>query len=275
MDDIVIRPLSDTAMYGMMFTLGVSFILPIALAIYGKVKLGARLSSFFFGLGTFIVFAMTLEGICHSLVMKYVYDFTQNIWVYAIYGGIMAGLFEEGGRYLCMRYVMRGTLDSENALMFGVGHGGAEMMIAGGFGAVSNLVLANVMNSGQLGTLVNQLEPEMKDTFMTQLAALTAQDGSVFFMAGVERISALAIQIALSYIVYLAVRKGGDMKYFVIAILIHALIDMSSVLMASYLPVYAMEGILIAIAAALGFYTYKLYQANKTEVVTSGGNNVY
>lgn len=54
----------------------------------------SRISSFFIGAATFIVFALILEQILHIVVIKATGTaLTGNIWLYALYGGLAAGIF--------------------------------------------------------------------------------------------------------------------------------------------------------------------------------------
>ena len=111
---------------GMIFSLAVAFGLPIGLYLYLKHKKYARTSSFVAGMVVFILFAMVLENLVHSLVLGLAGTaITGSLFLYAVYAALMAAAFEETGRYLAMRFVLR-RLDGKNALMYGAGHGGVE-----------------------------------------------------------------------------------------------------------------------------------------------------
>ena len=62
---------------------------------------------------------MLLEQLMHSLVLLKMGPvskaLSENLWLYALYGGLAAGLFEETGRYLTMRFLMKGKWTRENA----------------------------------------------------------------------------------------------------------------------------------------------------------------
>ncbi len=48
-----------------------------------------------------------------------------NPFLYAIYGGLAAGIFEEFGRFFCMITVMKRFMyQRENSIIYGIGHGG-------------------------------------------------------------------------------------------------------------------------------------------------------
>ncbi len=67
---------------------------------------------------------------------------TGSVILYAVYGGLMAALFEETGRYIAMRFLVK-PMDFPNAFMYGAGHGGVEAMLLCGVASISNI--ASVM----------------------------------------------------------------------------------------------------------------------------------
>ena len=55
---------------GMVFSLVVSFALPIGLFVYAKKKLGAKTAPFFIGCGVFFVMVLMLEAAIHRIVFQ-------------------------------------------------------------------------------------------------------------------------------------------------------------------------------------------------------------
>ena len=84
----------------MIITCAISFGVPIALFIYLRLVKKADIYPFFAGCTVMLLFAFILESGAHSLVLSSPAGsaIKGNIWLYAIYGGFMAGLFEETGR---------------------------------------------------------------------------------------------------------------------------------------------------------------------------------
>ena len=114
---------------GMVFSLVVSFALPIGLFVYAKKKLGAKTAPFFIGCGVFFVMVLMLEAAIHRIVFQLAGEvLTGSVILYAVYGGLMAALFEETGRYIAMRFLVK-PMDFPNAFMYGAGHGGVEAML--------------------------------------------------------------------------------------------------------------------------------------------------
>ena len=101
-------------------------VLPIALLIFFRKKHKTGIKPFFIGCATFIVSALIIERIFHSIILNSdIGKMIQgNIWLYGIYGGLMAGLFEETGRFVAFKTVLKKEIiNDKNALMYGAGHG--------------------------------------------------------------------------------------------------------------------------------------------------------
>jgi uncharacterized membrane protein YhfC len=89
-----------------------------------------------------LLFAFVLEQIVHSIVLTSPAGtkIQGSIWLMALYGGLMAGLFEETGRFLAFKTILRSKRNNDaNALMYGAGHGGFEAMMILGITMISNL----------------------------------------------------------------------------------------------------------------------------------------
>lgn len=260
-DNITIPNVSTASIIGMVVSLIISVGLPIALLIIVWRKTRAKVSSFFIGAATFIVFALILEQILHTIVFKAAGTaLTGNIWLYALYGGLAAGVFEETGRYLAMKLCMKKNLNKQNAIMYGVGHGGIEAILLTGMTYVSNLVVSLMINSGQISAILsmNGVDDTTYQQTMAQLMVMGTTPSWQFYMAGVERISAIIFHISLSYLVYLAV-KEKKLSWYLLAILLHFLLDALAVITVSYLPMLVVELILLAFSSVVGFIVWKMY----------------
>lgn len=244
-------------MIGIVFSLCVSVGLPLLLIVFVHKKTKASAATFFIGAATFFIFALTLEQILHSIVFRVFGEaLSGNIWLYGLYGGLAAGLFEEIGRYVAMRYFMKRRLNLPNALMYGVGHGGIEAMLIVGLTSVNNLITSFMINSGGIESTLGMLDEATRAATVEQLSALWTLPSYQFFLGGVERIFAIALQIALSVIVYQAV-KSEKIGYLLLSIAIHAFVDFVAVVTVNYLDVALVEvlvGVLAAGTAALAVY---------------------
>ena len=105
-----------------------------------------------------MIAALVLEQVFHFVIVKLTGNvLLDNIWLYAIYGGLAAGLFEETGRLAAMGLCMKKRLDKQNAIMYGIGHGGIEAILIAGLSGISNIISAILVNSGMLPTILGSV----------------------------------------------------------------------------------------------------------------------
>ncbi|MDE6282170.1 MAG: YhfC family intramembrane metalloprotease, partial [Oscillospiraceae bacterium] len=106
---------------------------PLGIMLFLR-KRGGAWTTFLIGAGTFILFAMILEQLFHGPVLfSGIGAMIQgNIWLYGLYGGLAAGLFEETGRFLAFRFALRRRQDRITSLTYGIGHGGIEAFLIAG-----------------------------------------------------------------------------------------------------------------------------------------------
>ena len=254
------QTVSSAAMGGMIFSLCIAILLPIALMIIAKIKLKPWFLSVLVGAGTFIAFALVLESLLHNVVLRATGDLlTTNVWFRAIYGGLAAGIFEETGRLVAFKTVMKRHLTKEKSIMYGIGHGGIEAIIILGATSISNLSTAAMINSGNIESLYSALtEPTLSAT-KAGVEALLTTPPLTFYLGGVERISAIGIHLCMSYIVYRAV-KDKNIKLFFLAIAVHAFFDAVTVLLASVTSAVVLEIILFAMVAVMAVFIVKAYR---------------
>ena len=219
-------PVSSLAMMAVCALVGI--VAPVALAWWLVKKRHARLGTILVGAGVFFVFALLLEPVLHQVVLKGPYGtaITGNTWYYALYGGLAAGLFEESGRFLGMKFLLRKEPDGAlPAVAYGVGHGGMEMLIIFGITMISNIVVSLMINAGQVDTILSAVPAETREQVEGQFMKLQELNAGLLLLGLWERISALMLHLGLSVFVWTAVRKGGKWLWlFPAAILLHALV---------------------------------------------------
>ena len=62
-----------------------------------------------------------------------------NPGLYVLYAGLAAGLFEETGRFMAFKYLLRRSGGRETAVSYGLGHGGYECLAVSGAAALSQI----------------------------------------------------------------------------------------------------------------------------------------
>ncbi|MCI7491236.1 MAG: YhfC family intramembrane metalloprotease [Lachnobacterium sp.] len=257
-----IQTIPALSMAGVICTIILSIGLPILLIVGGKKKFGAQISTFFIGAGTFVLFALVLEQILHMLVMN-VLGLSQdsNEWLYYIYAAVAAAVFEESGRIIAIKYFMKSRFNFPNAFMYGVGHGGIEAIVLGGLTGISNLANMLMINSGSMETVLAALPDDVKNQTLTQISALWTTNSGLFFAAGIERVSALVLQIGLSLIIFNGL-KTHKKPLVLLAYCIHFAVDFFAVACASKLPIVVVEIIIMIMAAGTLVFAHKLSREN-------------
>ena len=245
---------STLSLVGMVFSLAVSFLFPLILAIYFIRKYKTGILPLLTGAGVFILFALILEQLFHGLIVGPASPIADTIknspLLLGLYGGFAAGIFEETGRLLAFLFILKKARDWSHGTVYGIGHGGIESWLLVSLTYVSNLALSLMANSGQIETMKATLPAAQIEILDLGLQALSSTDPSLFFMAGIERALTIIIQIGLSLLVLYALRKR-KYQYFGLAILLHAALDFAAVFMnAKINNIFITELVVLAFAAA-------------------------
>ena len=240
----------------------VGIVAPVALAWWLVRKHHARLITILIGAGVFFVFALLLEPVLHQVVLKGPHGdaIMGNTWYYALYGGLAAGLFEETGRFLGMKFLLKKEPDGPlPAVAYGVGHGGMEILMIFGITMISNIIVSLVINAGQVDAILSAVPAETREQVEGQFMKLQDLNAGQLLLGLWERVSALTLHLGLSVIVWTAVRKGGKwLALFPAAILLHALVDGCAVVLSKSVSASAVEIIIFSMAVAIGAAGYML-----------------
>ena len=251
-------PTSSIILLSVNAVLGIA--VPVCLAWYMVRKHHANLSTILIGAGTFIVFALVLESILHQIVLKGPHGsahMDNTLW-YALYGGLAAGVFEETGRFLSMKFLMKKEPTAPlPGIAYGVGHGGVEMLVIFGLSMISNLAIAIMINTGMSDILFSQVPAEATAQVQAQLDTIQNSSAGIWLTGIWERVSAIVLQLGLSVIVWVAVRKGGKWLWlYPAAIALHAMVDAGAVIISKSAGIVPVELILSAEAVAVAAIAY-------------------
>jgi uncharacterized membrane protein YhfC len=160
-----------------------------------------------------------------------------------VFLGLSVGIFEEGMRYLVMRFWAKEAHSWRNGVLFGAGHGGAEAIILGGlvlYGffqmtALRNADLAKIIPANQLELAKNQLAVYWSASWYASL------------LGALERLFSIPCQIAMAIMV-MQVFTRKHIRWLFLAIGYHALLDASAVVNIKYIGVYWTEAVVAGFA---------------------------
>lgn len=241
----------------MLFSALVGIGVPVVLYIVYRKK-GANHLPFWIGCITFVLFAFVLERLTLSVVMKTPFwtAVSGNLLLYGIVAGLFAGVFEETGRFLAFKTVLRKKRgNDQNALMYGAGHGGIEAILLLSAPMVINSIIAMQFNAGVNSPFGGVNEAQM----------LINTPYWMLLVGAIERIAAITIHISLSVLVWFAAKNGKRFWLFPLAILLHLFVDAVAVILSGAgLSVWIIEGAVYVIAIALVFLAIAVWKKNHT-----------
>jgi uncharacterized membrane protein YhfC len=245
--------------WGVFAALSVSAAIAIFLPLFAAIVLSlrARVSPkyFVYGAAVFLVSQVILRLPWQIPLNNYLKDTLLKggapFVAFIAFSSLTAGVFEEVGRWIGYRSLVKDERSWRTGMMFGLGHGGIESIILIGLNLA---VQAGLYLSIARGTPMIPVPQEQMELVVKQFSSLTALTG---LLAGVERIFALLAHCGLSLLVLRAyVLK--DKRWLWIAIAAHAVMDFAGVIVAKYAGPVAAEGVIALFAAAAVYVIVKM-----------------
>ena len=217
-----------------------SFIVPIVLLLLIGIlptvywmrthKGQVKISYFIAGALGFIVSARILESGFHYFLLLADNPISQflngNTVAFILYGMIMAGIFEECGRYIVLKFIMKKHRTRENAVLYGIGHGVIEILTVVLPVILLYLVIATSLQNGSVDSVLKALHVTEKNAAVAMQSFQAAAQFNVetAVITVLERISSIGIHIGCSIIVYYSVIVENK-KYLCGAVLLHMMVD--------------------------------------------------
>ncbi len=198
---------------------------PLALAIYFYKKNKYSISAVFIGALCFAIFQVFTRIPLITYLSNQPW-FTQtvssNVLAASIFAAGTAGLFEEVGRFILYKTLMKRKLSWENSIAFGIGHGGIEAFLLLGMTMALNLYYSITINTGYFDSVLAQSMPAM--TAIGIRGALISTPSYLFIIGGIERVLTIIVHIGFSVTVMYGV-MSNKLRYLAYAILAHALLN--------------------------------------------------
>ena len=214
----------------------------------------------------FIVSARVLELGVHYLciiadnpVSRFINGSTA---AYVLYGTIMAGVFEECGRHIVLKYVMKKHRIHENAVLYGIGHGGIEILAVILPAMITYLVVAVMFSNGSASEALNALKitEDTAAAALPTIQAVASFDYGMMAMNVLERLFAMLLHIGLTVIVFYGV-KNAKKGFLPLAIFLHMLMDTFPALyQRGVVPLWSVEIWAALWTAIIVFVAVRLYK---------------
>lgn len=247
--DVAVRGLNALLMVAM----------PLALGVFLSRRLRLGWGLFAIGATTFVASQIAHipfnQFVLSPLMQRLGVASSKSGWpllAIAVMLGLSAGIFEEGARFLVLRFWAKDARSWKDGLMFGAGHGGAEAII---LGLLMALTLTRMI--AYRGADMSQFVPPAQVELATaQVAAFWSAPWYAALLGALERAFAIICQLSLAALVIQAFLRR-NLAWLAAAIAWHTLIDMVAVLGSYTVGAYATEAIvgfmaLVSLGIVLG-----------------------
>jgi uncharacterized membrane protein YhfC len=244
--------------------------LPVVLYRMARPRYNIMPRTTILGVATFALFAMVIERALHGFMLSNAVTsaWLMNTAVFVVYGALAAGVCEETGRFLAMKWLISrepASLErTGSGLGLGIGHGGAEAWIVGVLVQVQWIVYAVLANNGTLDSHFESAPVDAIARIHMILASLSPASAMIFL---IERASAFAFQLGFSALMWQLLRERSRHALGVL-IAAHALVGLPAALFQARLipllaadAVYLVLGVVVAVSL-VRYYRRPLNQAS-------------
>jgi uncharacterized membrane protein YhfC len=236
--------------------------LPVVLYFRLKPRFGFERREVILGIAVFAFFSMIVERALHGFVLSNAttVGWLANPAVFVAYGALAAGICEEVGRFIAMKWLIArapATLANPGtSLGYGIGHGGAEAWLVGVFVQLQWIVYAVLANRNQLDEHFASVPLDALMRLHMVLGSLSPQYAALFV---IERAAAFVFQLGFSVLMWQMLRER--FRYTLpLMIAAHALIDLPAALFqARVIPLLAADAVylvfgLIVVRALMRYF---------------------
>lgn len=247
--------------------------LPVIAALAWRRRAKPSFVPLFLGAAGFLLFARVLELGVHIVCIVMDNPVSRTILsstpLYVLYGASMAGIFEECGRYVFLRFTMKKHRGREDYVMYGIGHGGIEVFVIL-MGILSYLVTAVLLMLQGPEATGKMLDPTGAGNIGPALEAAASFGPMMGLLNIVERVLVMSAHISLTLVVAYGLDTGKSRLYLPLAILAHALVDVFAALyQRGAVSMLLCEGWVLLWAVLLAVWAVRLYKKLNTSPANS------
>lgn len=222
----------------MILGIAIFTIVPIVMAILWKIKKKEPFSTILVGAATFILFVFILEKPIQNVVAfptllglkdnAFSSFLNANPVLLALVAGLFPGVFEETGRLVAYKTILKKRTQKETSISYGIGHGGIEVVLILGLTFIQYIMYAVMINTGSFQTIVDTVAAQVPEQ-LPQIEAIAETLKTFSFLtlatSVLERIFAVSFHVGASIIVFYACRDKKRLWLYPLAIALHTLLD--------------------------------------------------
>lgn len=256
--------ISNTAIIWLLVTAVLAVVIPLVLLLVWRVKTKCKMVPALCGAAIFVIFALGLESIPKVILLTGKNDLSVYIlthaWAFTFVGCLLAGVFEETGRFIAFRFLLKKYKEREVSVTYGIGHGGIEAMIIVGVNMAVFAVMAILINQGNMEAVLGTVPADQTGVLMTTMESVSKFGPVSCLMSIGERILAIVLHISLSVVVFAAVREKGKRYMFPVAIVLHMLFDVPAAMyQAGVLSIWVCELCILLFTITIAVFAVRLY----------------
>jgi uncharacterized membrane protein YhfC len=240
------------------FAIAFEVLFPLIVAFWIYRRYGARWRFFLYGALVFtlsqLLTRVPVVQVIQSVYAQQLQSSQTLLLVWYVILALTAGLFEEVGRWLGYRFLIKQDRTWSVSLMYGAGHGGLEsMLLVGGLALLGliNVIALSTTDFSQMNLPANQLA--QIEQARQQIAALAWWTP---LLGAYERFVTIFFQISLSVLV-LQVFVRRSWLWLGLAIALHALVDLAALMLVRQLgAVWTEAALTVLLPLSFGIIYY-------------------
>ena len=211
---------------------------PVLIAIIWKIKKKEPVSTILIGAATFFVFVLILEkpiqnvlafptamGLPDNPVSVFL---NANTLLLALVASLFPGVFEETGRFVAFKILLKKRRNRETAISYGIGHGGVEAILILGLTYIQYIAFAVMINAGTFQTVIDKVASQAPEqvSAVEDVARLIVRFSFADLGVNlVERVSAVLFHVGASILVFYACKSKKHLWLYPFAIILHTCLD--------------------------------------------------
>jgi len=240
MENMEFGTVSTSSMLLILLTAIIAIALPLIAAIIWCKKKHEPFTTVLIGAATFMLFAIVLEKPLQNILIFPVQmglpEHAASVFINArpvlwgIIVGLFPGVFEETGRLVAFKTILRKRTQRETGLTLGIGHGGFEAMFILGITYIEYFVFAVMLNQGtfvelMVGPIKDTLTPDVVNQITGIVEQITTFSAATMGISLFNRLFAVAFHSGASIMVFYSVKDKKKWWLYPLAIIIHTAID--------------------------------------------------
>lgn len=251
---------------------------PIGIAIWWLVTKKENFVTYVVGMLTFFVFVFVLEKpiqnaliIPDHAVSRFI-NARPVLWAFIV--GLFPGLFEETGRFIAFKTLLKKKRNKMTGVTYGLGHAGIEVILLFGITYATYLSYAFMINTGSFQTVIDQVAsqaPDQLDAVYQTVDVIANFSFGTLCLNISERVFAFLFHVGASMLVFYAARERRKFWLYPVMIAMHTLMDMIAGLYING-TLQVPQAILEVIVAVIGCITfagaYVIYKHDYTVFIT-------